>query len=104
MKRRNLLLGSGASLLTAGLRPSLSHASVSGSDRKFIFVFCYGGWDPAMVFCPHLGDGDLIDRESDSDTATAGNIPYVSSSRTTINDFLRYPLRKHPAVQWLGGS
>ena len=87
MKRRDLILGSGAALATSSLYPSITHASVSGADRKFIFVFCYGGWDPAMIFCPHLGDEDVIDRETNSATATAGNIPYVSTSRTTVNDF-----------------
>ena len=87
MNRRNLILGSSAALAASSLYPKISRASISGADRKFIFVFCYGGWDPAMVFCPHLGDGDLIDRESNSDTATAGNIPYVSSSRSIVNNF-----------------
>ena len=87
MKRRDLILGSGATLLTTGFYPSVARATVSGADRKFIFVFCYGGWDPAMVFCPHLGDGDVIDRESSSATATAGDIPYVATSRTIVNDF-----------------
>ena len=87
MKRRDFILGSGAGVLGASLFPSRSHGTVSGSDRKFIFVHCPGGWDPAMVFCPHVGDGDVIDRESDAATATAGDISYVSSSRTVVNEF-----------------
>jgi len=87
MKRRDFIVGSGAGLLGASALPSLSRASVSAADRKFIFIFCYGGWDPAMAFCPHVGDGDLIDREPASDTATAGDIPYVSTSRTVVNAF-----------------
>ena len=87
MKRRDFIVGSGAGLLGASALPSLSRASVSAADRKFIFIFCYGGWDPAMAFCPNVGDGDIIDRESASDTATAGDIPYVSTSRSVVNDF-----------------
>ena len=44
MKRRDLILGSGATLLTTGFYPSVARATVSGADRKFIFVL--GGGAP----------------------------------------------------------
>ena len=49
----------------------MARASVSGSDRKFIFVFCYrvGSSDG---LCPHLENDDVIDR-GDPDTALLTN-------------------------------
>ena len=85
MKRRDLILGSGAALATTPLFPSMARASVLVQTAKFIFVFCYGGGTQRCILS-HIGNDDVIDRESDSDTALR-LIPYVSTSRTVVNDF-----------------
>lgn len=47
------------------------------SERKFLFLFARGGWDPTYVFAPGLS-GDRIDLP-DGDDAEEGGIPFVDS-------------------------
>ncbi len=55
--RRQLLRALGAGALMGGasrvLRPRAAHASAG--DRKFLFLFCRGGWDTSRVFVDHSG-------------------------------------------------
>lgn len=87
MRRRDFLAsGLGAGVL--GMLGGRASASVKATDRKFIFILCGGGWDPALVFAPSVGKDDQVDRESDSTTATAGNLSHVSSpDRPAVDSF-----------------
>ena len=68
--RRQLL-----SLLPAGLiAPRLALAS-SASERRFLFIFCEGGWDAGMVFSPVIGV-DGIDTEAGLTLTEAGGITF----------------------------
>lgn len=72
---RRALLGSLAALPVVGrVAPAL--ATPATSDRKFIFVMNYGGWDPLLVFAPLFGF-EHIEMEADAALATAGGIAYV---------------------------
>lgn len=79
----------GSLLLAAGLPgASALAASPPASNRKFIFVFAYGGWDTTRVFAPEFTNNN-VDLEPDSDKATAGNITYVDhASRPSVRTFM----------------
>jgi len=63
-------------------------ASVSASDRKFLFVHARGGWDYSYVFAP-LFDNDFCDTDPTSAPATAGSLTYVDSpNRPTVRTFM----------------
>lgn len=47
-------------------------------DRKFIFVFCNGGWDPTWGFAP-MYDASGVDSNPDGEVASVGDIQYVAS-------------------------
>jgi uncharacterized protein (DUF1501 family) len=76
--RRSLLqlgaLGLGAAGALGGLSRS-ARASTSG-ERRFLFVFCRGGWDPACVLAPQFGT-DAVDVEPDASPATSGGLDWV---------------------------
>ena len=58
LNRRQLLRSASATAalgLGTTLMPFASLASQQ-SERKFLFVFCNGGWDPTTVFTPNLDD------------------------------------------------
>jgi uncharacterized protein (DUF1501 family) len=59
------------------------------SDRKFVFVFANGGWDPTMVFAPLFGQ-EGIDVESEATTETAGSISFVAhEERPSVSAFFQ---------------
>jgi uncharacterized protein (DUF1501 family) len=63
-------------------------ASVSASDRKFLFVFARGGWDYSYVFAP-LFDNSFCDTDPSSAPATAGSLAYVDSpNRPAVRAFM----------------
>ncbi len=67
--------------------PRLGRAAVSASDRKFVFLFARGGWDPLGVFSPQFGI-DTIEMEAGTGTGVAGNIQYVDSlARPSVKQF-----------------
>jgi uncharacterized protein (DUF1501 family) len=53
--RRTLLGGLGAAGLLA---PGVARA-LAGADRRFVFVWSDGGWDPLTVFAPMFGRRDI---------------------------------------------
>ncbi len=81
LSRRNLL-----ALGTAGLLyPRRARASAA-SDRKFLFVFCPGGWDPTAVFAPVFNAG--IDHFNGDDIETFGELALVGNSgRPAVSSF-----------------
>ena len=74
-------------LLGAGLLVPRPVMAVTPSERKFLFIFCAGGWDPTQVFTPYLTDPDIwVDPEASP--AEAGGIPYLSAaSRPAVDTF-----------------
>lgn len=75
LSRRALLGLSAASLAL----PRRLLAASEGSGRKFLFVFCPGGWDPTYVFAP-LWDVSGVDMPpDDSVPATIGGFSLVDS-------------------------
>ena len=51
----------------------------SQGDRKFIFVFCNGGWDPTWGFAP-MYDAAGVDSNPEGEVASVGDIQYVDSA------------------------
>lgn len=92
--RTNLSHGGGLSRrgvlglgMAAGLLPLLGARSVNAAQRKFLFIFCPGGWDQLVVFCPIFGDN--TDRWAEAEAAEVGGIPFVDSeSRPHVRSFL----------------
>jgi hypothetical protein len=75
-------------LMAAGLllpRELLAAADVS--RRKFMFIFCAGGWDPTYVFTPYLSDPDIW-MDPGATPTEGGGIPYLSAEeRPAVDSF-----------------
>ncbi|MEC7985311.1 MAG: DUF1501 domain-containing protein [Myxococcota bacterium] len=79
--RRNFLR-----LSTSGLLLPKS-ALADADERKFVFIFCQGGWDQCYFAAP-LFDSSLVDMEGNVQLGTANDIPFVDSSyRPSVRDF-----------------
>ncbi|MEC7240162.1 MAG: DUF1501 domain-containing protein [Myxococcota bacterium] len=72
MSRRHLLQASAAGLLLP--RPLLAESP--GNGRRFLFVYCKGGWDTTYVFSP-MGDNAEVDTESNAQAIESGGILHV---------------------------
>jgi len=74
-------------LTPGGLLLPSALAAPTNSDRKFLFVLCYGGWDTSMVFSP-MFDISGADVEDDAETTTVGGIDFVDSGqRPSVRTF-----------------
>lgn len=83
--RRRLLQSAGLAGLF-GLMPRLARA-IEGGKRRFLFVFCPGGWDPAVVFAPVFGSSH-VDLPEDAEPAEANGISYIAgASRPAVTAF-----------------
>ena len=81
-RRRLLALGAGAALL-----PRRVFGDGGTGDRKFLFVFCPGGWDPTYVFAPTFGSPQ-IDMEDGSAPAETNGIAFVdAATRPAVRGF-----------------
>ena len=82
MKRRHFLAGT---LATMGISNTVW--ANNASDRKFIFVFAQGGWDPTRVFADQFSNA-AVSTEWDAARATVGNIQYVTHpNRPSVDNF-----------------
>ena len=88
MHRRQFLSGAGAALAALGL-PLTARAATSPTDRKFIFVFNPGGWDPTRVFAPEFGNPN-VSMEAAAARAVVRGIPIVDHPART-RDHAPYP-------------
>ncbi|MEQ1570894.1 MAG: DUF1501 domain-containing protein [Myxococcota bacterium] len=81
---RRALLGG---LCSAGLlAPGLSRA-LAGADRRFVFVWSDGGWDPLAVFAPMFGRRD-IEMDARAEPWTVGGLPLVDHpDRPAVRSF-----------------
>ncbi|RME28443.1 MAG: DUF1501 domain-containing protein [Deltaproteobacteria bacterium] len=72
--RRQLLKAGAATLVAPSLvRPA---RAASAADRRFLFVFAQGGWDPTYAFAPVFGS-DRVDMPEDAGPAEIGGISFV---------------------------
>lgn len=90
LSRRRLLALSASALV---LPPALvgaraSRAAVPATDRKFLYLFCTGGWDPTECLAPMLGT--VVENSAGIYEATAGGIHYVTSAdRAEVDSFFQ---------------
>lgn len=73
LSRRRLLQLSAAPLLLP--RRLLA---ATGGDRRLLFVFANGGWDPTWGFAP-MYDASGVDSNPDGEPASVGELGYVAS-------------------------
>jgi len=60
-----------------------------GGERKFLFVFCRGGWDTTYVFTPMLNHASLVPEEG-AELAAVSGIPFVNNeSRPSVAAFFQ---------------
>lgn len=78
--RRDLLklglLGAAAPAVGLPLLGRRARAAGSPADRRFLFIFCEGGWDPAWGFAP-LFDSTRVDMPARAAAAEVNGIPFV---------------------------
>lgn len=88
-RRRALGLGAAAGLAPLWA-PSLfrgAKAAASPGDRRFLFIFCQGGWDPVWAFAP-LFDSGRVDMPPDAEAAEVNGIPFVDqASAPSVREF-----------------
>ena len=75
INRRQVLQMGAASLLL----PSSRIQANEFKERKFLFVFCPGGWDQCYLFAPLHGE-DAIDMEHESTESVVQGIRFVDSA------------------------
>lgn len=81
--RRTLLGGLAAAGLLA---PGVARA-LAGADRRFVFVWSDGGWDPLTVFAPMFGRRD-IEMEARAEPWSPAGLPLVDHpDRPTVRAF-----------------
>ncbi len=98
--RRDLLRVLPLSVLLPLLSPRLGRAEVSPDSRKFLFLFCKGGWDPTYCFAPIYGS-DSVDMERDSEVATIGGLRFVDhGTRPSVRSFFE---RNHDRTCFVNG-
>ena len=90
MPTRRQILRAGAALGAlgaVGARPARA-ATVSGADRRFVFVTAYYGWDNTRVYAPEFSN-PLVAMEPDATTATVGGLTYVTHpDRPSVTAFM----------------
>ena len=89
MNRRHFLGAAAAG--TAGLTLPIrsARAAVHAADRKFVFVFNPGGWDPTRVFATEFDNRD-VDMEPRAERGAAGGIAFVDHpDRPSVRAFLQ---------------
>lgn len=87
LSRRTLLTRAGLASAAAMLPRGLGAAPVAANDRKFLFLFCVGGWDPTYVFAPLVGRSG-IDVDPDGVATEIGGIPILdNATRPSVRSF-----------------
>jgi len=83
ISRRDMLLLSGAGLAM----PSRLLGRPVDGERKFLFIYCKGGWDTLKVFTPMSGSS-LIEQDAGSTEAEAGGIIFADhEERPMVREF-----------------
>ncbi|MCA9490196.1 MAG: DUF1501 domain-containing protein [Myxococcales bacterium] len=85
--RRDLLIG-GAALGGSLLLPRSSRAAVAPEDRKFIFVYVNGGWDPTKVFMASMANSITVGRSAGDEAVTHGPFRLITNpNRPAVDVF-----------------
>lgn len=88
INRRHFLGAAAAGAAGLALPVRNARAAVNAADRKFVFVFNPGGWDPTRVFAPEFDNGN-VDMELGAERGTAGGIPFVDHpDRPSVRAFM----------------
>ena len=84
-----LSLGAATALGSLGITTRQALADVTAADRKFLFVFNNGGWDPTTVFAPLFGL-PTVDLEPDAQPMDIGGLRLVDSAlRPSVRAFFQ---------------
>lgn len=85
---RRRFLASGLAAGAACLGPRRVRAEVAASDRRFVFVHAFGGWDVTQVFTPELLGSAYVDTEAEAEAASLGDLSWVSHpTRPSVDAF-----------------
>jgi uncharacterized protein (DUF1501 family) len=74
LNRRSFLASATAGLLM----PRPTRAASAGTERKFLFVFCNGGWDTTKVLTPMFGNPN-VDTDADATSTVVNGITFADS-------------------------
>ena len=86
MNRRHFLCGSMGVYAALGVPRVLANET---SNRKFIFVFAQGGWDPTRVFVDQSSN-PMVDTEWMAERQTVGSLHYISHpERPSVDQFFQ---------------
>jgi uncharacterized protein (DUF1501 family) len=88
LRRRDLFKLAPSGLFVPGmLLPRRLLAAEPANNRKFLFIYCYGGWDTTMVYTP-MFDNPNVDTESDATATSVNGINFVDSeARPSVRSF-----------------
>lgn len=96
MRRRDFL-GAGAALAAMVGLPSVA-AAAGAADRRFLFVFANGGWDPTRALSP--GWGTAAAMEPDAVAAEIGGLPFVDHpGRPSVRAFFEANAQRSVIVE-----
>lgn len=85
LNRRAFLSGTASLMGLLGTAPQA--LASEACDRRFIFVFAQGGWDPTRVFAPAFGNPN-VSVEADAAISTKGSLSWVAhESRPAVDSF-----------------
>ena len=89
MNRRHFLRQSATVGLGAAASYALpARANAQSTDKKFLYIFNDGGWDPFCTFVPAFGISG-IEMEPEAEPGQYGNIPVVEhASRPAFSNFM----------------
>ncbi len=84
--RRQFLYGAAAMAAATGI-PLQAIKAQESNNRKFIFVFNPGGWDPTRVLATPFGNPNVA-MEADSELSTIAGLPFVDHPlRPSVRSF-----------------
>lgn len=83
-----------------GALPFLARAATLG-ERRFLFVFCDGGWDPTYALAPLFGH-PYAEMDGGGEVATLGGLSWVDGpDRPAVSDFFRAQAARSALVHGL---
>ena len=95
---RRDLLRAAAATATLGAAPRTARAAPAAAQRKFIFVFCFGGWDITKVFLPNWTLTNNPQLEDGTELTTGSATSWVSHpDRPSVDAF--YQAYEHRIVR-----
>ena len=78
-----------AGFLGPALAPGRARGAPEDDERRFVFIFCEGGWDVLALFAPLFDSGE-VELETMAEPAEAHGIPYVAHpERPAVDTFFQ---------------